>query len=72
MQPKFQTLAADGGPQARDAQAYADAIPGAIAAVRARAGKKSAGSRCDDLNSRAQLGETLTETQLAYLKNGCH
>jgi len=72
LQPKFQTLAADGGPQARDAQAYADAIPGAIAAVRARAGKKSAGSRCDDLNSRAQLGETLTETQLAYLKNGCH
>jgi eukaryotic-like serine/threonine-protein kinase len=77
LQPKFQTLAADGGPESRDAQTYADAIPGAIAAVQARAGKKSAGKKssgspCDDLNARAQLGETLTEEQLAYLKNGCH
>jgi len=71
LQPKFQTRASGVGPQAQDAQAYADAIPGAIAAVRARSGKKSAGSRCDDLNSRAQLEETLADEQLAYLKNGC-
>jgi len=77
LQPKFQALAGDGGPQSREAQGYADNIPGAIADVQARAGKKiggknSTGSQCDVLNERLQLGEALSEEERAFLKANCH
>jgi len=77
LQPKFQTLAADGGPQSGEAQGYVESIPGAIADVRARASKKSAGvktsgsktaeSNCGTLRERMQLGETLNEEDRASL-----
>jgi eukaryotic-like serine/threonine-protein kinase len=76
LQPKFQALAGDGGPQSREAQGYADSIPGAIADVQARAGKQSTGKKnagkCDALIERAQLGDTLTAEERAYLKDECH
>lgn len=75
--PKFQALAADGGPQSREAQSYADSIPAVIAAVQARAGKKSAGGnknagKCAALTERAQLGDPLSEEERAYLRDECH
>jgi eukaryotic-like serine/threonine-protein kinase len=95
LQPKFQALAGDGGPQSREAQSYADNIPAAIAGVEARqganakigstspkrpkvqsahengAGNKNAGT-CAALTERAQLGDTLSEEERAYLKDNCH
>jgi hypothetical protein len=76
LQAKFQTLAGDGGPQSREAQSYADSIPGAIADVQARAGKnsaskKSAGAQCEALKERMLLGETLSEEERAFLKDKC-
>jgi serine/threonine protein kinase len=70
LQPKFQTLAADGGPLSQEALSYAESVPGAIAGVRARASKKSAGSKtagsnCDTLRARMQLGESLNEEDRA-------
>jgi serine/threonine-protein kinase len=41
LQPKFQALAGDGGPQSSDALNYANNIPAAIADIRARMDKKS-------------------------------
>jgi hypothetical protein len=72
LQPKFQTLAADGGPQSREAQGYAESIPAAIAGVQARASKKSAGSktagsRCAGLQERRELGDLLNEAERATL-----
>jgi len=72
LQPKFQTLASDGGPQSGEALSYARNIPGAIADVRARVTKKSAGSRCQALQERVQLGEALSEEERAFLKDNCH
>jgi eukaryotic-like serine/threonine-protein kinase len=72
LQSKFQTLAADDGPQSREAQTYADSIPGAITAVQARASKKSSGSRCGEITQNAQLGNSLSQADLDYLKNKCH
>jgi hypothetical protein len=76
LQPKFQAFAGDGGPQSRGAQGYADSIPGAIAAVQARAGKKSPANKntgkCEALVERAQLGDTLSAEERAYLKDQCH
>jgi eukaryotic-like serine/threonine-protein kinase len=79
LQQKFQALAADGGPQSSEAQTYANKIPGAIAEIQARVGKKSGtGSkdkdvqlRCDALTERRELGEALNETERAYLKEKC-
>jgi len=72
LQARFQTLAGDGGPQSREALGYAESIPGAIADVRARASKKSAGLQCEALTERVQLGEALSEEERAFLKDKCH
>jgi hypothetical protein len=69
--PRFQALADDGGPQSREALSYAKNIPRAIADVRARASQKSAGSRCEALNERVQLGEALSEEERTFLKESC-
>jgi hypothetical protein len=42
LQPKFQSLAGDGGPQSGEALNYANSIPGAIAEVQVRLLKKAA------------------------------
>jgi hypothetical protein len=41
LQPKFQVLAGDGGPQAGEASNYANAVPGAITEIQARMQKKN-------------------------------
>ena len=42
LQPKFQALSSDGGPQSAEAQSYATRIPAAMADIRSRIEKKSA------------------------------
>jgi serine/threonine protein kinase len=77
LQPKFHALAGDGGPLSREAQGYADGIPAAIAALKARAGKSTAGKKknagtCEALIEREQLGDTLNAEERAYIKNECY
>ena len=42
LQPKFQALTGDGGPQSDDAMKYATSIPGAVAEIQAAAQRKAA------------------------------
>ena len=72
LQLRFRTLAGDGGPQASEDSSYADRINGAIADLRAPAGKRRGGPRCESLQERLQLGEALNEEERAYLKDKCH
>lgn len=54
MQPRFQALAQDGGSRSRDAQAYINAIPGAIAEVSGRIEKKRADESFQQITQRAK------------------
>jgi serine/threonine protein kinase len=49
LQPKFQALATDGGPQSSEAQNYANSVPAAINDVRARVEKKGADAAFEDM-----------------------
>jgi hypothetical protein len=69
LQQRFQSLADSGGPQSGDALRYAQNVSAAIA--KTRAGTKSAGSRCQALEERMQLGEKLNEEELAYFNTSC-
>jgi hypothetical protein len=54
LQPKFQALADDGGPQSGEASNYANSIPGAIADVQARVQKRVADAGFQQMVQRYQ------------------
>jgi len=54
LQPRFQALAADGGPQSAEAQSYANNIPAAIADMQARGEKKRADIAFQQIEQRYQ------------------
>jgi hypothetical protein len=61
LQPKFQALASEGGPQSAEALNYANSIPGAIADIQARAQKKIADAGFQQMVQRYQLASSAND-----------
>ena len=61
LQPKFQALASEGGPQSAEALNYANNIPGAIADVQARGQKKTADAGFQEMVQRYQQASSAND-----------
>jgi hypothetical protein len=71
LQAKFQSAANDGGPQAAEASTYLNKVSATLRAGESPGAKTVTNPRCEALQERAQLGETLSDTERAFLRNSC-
>jgi hypothetical protein len=71
LQAKFQSAANDGGPQAAEASTYLNKVSATLRAGESPGAKTATNPRCEALQERAQLGETLSDTERAFLRNSC-
>ena len=72
LQAKFQSAANDGGPQSAEASTYLNRVSATLRADESPGAKTATNPRCEALQERAQLGETLSDAERAFLRNSCH
>ena len=63
LQAKFQSAANDGGPQSAEASTYLNRVSATLRADESPVAKTATNPRCEALQERAQLGETLSEAE---------
>ena len=72
LRTKFQSAANDGGPQSAEASTYLNKVSATLHAGESPRAKTYTNPRCEALQERAQLGETLSDAERAFLRNSCH
>jgi eukaryotic-like serine/threonine-protein kinase len=72
LQAKFQSAANDGGPQSAEASTYLNKVSATLRADESLRAKTATNPRCEALQERAQLGETLSDAERAFLRDSCH
>lgn len=72
LQAKFQSATNDGGPQSAEASTYLERVSATLRAGQLPRAKTASNPRCEALQERAQLGETLSDAERAFLRNSCH
>jgi hypothetical protein len=72
LQAKFQSVANDGGPQSAEASTYLNKLSATLRAGGSPGAKTATNPRCETLQERGQLGETLSDAERAFLRDSCH
>ena len=71
LRTKFQSAANDGGPHPQSST-YLNKVSATLHAGESPRAKTYTNPRCEALQERAQLGETLSDAERAFLRNSCH
>ena len=72
LQAKFQSAANDGGPQSAEAYTYLNKVSATLRAGGSPGAKTATNPRCEAIQERGQLGETLSDAERAFLRDSCH